>query len=78
MVLSGIEAVPTSDNPPAVGDSMRTSTGGKCGFGTSAPSLTRPSPMQFSGARGSAILPKLVKLVVTCLIQADDVYHISL
>ena len=65
MVLIVVEAVPAGSKPPAADGSMRTSTGGKCGFGTSAPSLTRASLVHFSGAikRGSAIMPTLVKLV---------------
>ena len=62
MGLIVVEAVPASSKPPAAGDSMRTSTDGRYGFGASAPSLTGASPMPFSGAeRGSALLSKLVK-----------------
>ena len=50
MVLYDVEAVPGSTKPPAVDDSMRTSTGRRWGVGASAPSLTRASPMPFSGA----------------------------
>ena len=60
MALVVVKAVLTSSKPPAVDDSVRTS---RCGFGDSAPSLTRASPMHYSAAGGSAILPKLVKLV---------------
>ena len=64
MVLSVVEALPAGSKPSAADDSIWTSAGGKCGFGASAPSLTRASPIHFSGAkRDSAILPKLVKLV---------------
>ena len=41
MVLIVIEAVPAGIKSPAADDSMRTSTGGECGFGASAPSLIR-------------------------------------
>ena len=63
MVFSNMEAMPASSKPPAADDSMRTSTGRRCGFGASAPSLTRAPSMNFLGARCSNILPKLVKLV---------------
>ena len=64
MILSVVEAAPASSKPSAADDSIRTSAGGRYGFGASAPSLTRALLMHFSGAeRGSAILPKLVKLV---------------
>ena len=65
MVLITVEAVPIGSKPAAVDGSMRTSRGGRCGFDASAPSLTRASPMHFSGAikRGSVIMSKLVKLV---------------
>ena len=55
MIISVVEAVPTSSKPPAADDVMRTSMGRRCGFGASVPLLTRASPMPFSGARGSAI-----------------------
>ena len=62
-----VETVPAGIKPPAADDSMCTSTGGKCGSGASAPSLTRASPMHFLEVkRGSAILPKLVTLVGPC------------
>ena len=64
MVLIAVKAVPAGSRPQAADDSMRTSTGERCGFGASAPSLTKELKMHFSGARGGwAILPKLVKLV---------------
>ena len=65
MAFLVVEALPAGIKLPAADDIMRTFTSGKCGFGASAPLLTEASPMHFSGAniRGSAILPKLVKLV---------------
>ena len=65
MVLIAVKAMPAGGKPPAVDGSMRTFTGGRCGFGASVPSLTRASPMHFSGAvkNDSAIMPKLVKHV---------------
>ena len=51
MVLSDVKAVMVSSKPPMADDSMRTSTGGRCGFGASAPSLTRASPMHFLETR---------------------------
>ena len=64
MALVAVEAVPTDSEPPTLDDNMRTSTGGRLGFGASAPLLTKTSPMHFSGARGgSATSSKLVKLV---------------
>ena len=64
MVPIIVEAVSVGIKPPVVDDSMRTSTGGKCGFDASASLLTRSSPMHFSGPkRGSAVLLNLVKLV---------------
>ena len=70
MVLITIESVPAGSKPPAADGSMRTFTGGGCGFGASTPWLSRMSPMHFSGSikRGSAIVPKLVKLVGPLLI----------
>ena len=50
MALIVIEAVPARSKPPSVDGSMHTSSGGRCGFGASAPSLTRVLPMHFSGA----------------------------
>ena len=73
MVLSDVEDVPASSKLPAADDSMRTSTGGRCGFGASAPSLTRAPPMLFPGDRGSALLPKLAKLVGPSSTRAEDV-----
>ena len=65
MVLIAVEAVPGGSKSPASDGSMRTSTGGRCGFRASVPSLTRALPMHFLEVvkRGSAIMPKLVKLV---------------
>ena len=62
MVLIAVEAVPVGSKPSAADGSMRTSMGGRCSFGASAPSLVRASPMYFWDAikRGSAIMPKLV------------------
>ena len=37
VVLSVVEAVPTSSKPPAADVSMRTFTGRRCGLGVSAP-----------------------------------------
>ena len=37
MVLIAVGTVPAGSKPPAADDSMRTSTGGRCGFGASAP-----------------------------------------
>ena len=64
MALIGIEAVPASIMSPVVDDSMHTSSGRRYGFGASAPSFTKASPMHLLEAeRGLAILPKLVKFV---------------
>ena len=65
MVLIAVKTVPTSIKPKAVDGSMHTSKGGRCGFGTSAPLLTRASPTHFPGAfkRGSPTMPRLVKFV---------------
>ena len=65
MILITVEAVPVNIKPPAADISIRSFTGEKCGFGASAPLLTRVSPVHFSIAfkRGSTIMPKLVKLV---------------
>ena len=74
MVLIVLEAMSASSRPPAVDDGMRTSMGGRYGFGASAPLLARASPMHFLGAeRGSVILPKLVKLVGFSSARADEV-----
>ena len=62
MVLNAVEAVPVGSELPAADNSMRTFMGGRYGFDALAPLLTRALPMHFSGARGSAIIPKLVKL----------------
>ena len=63
MVFNAVEAVPTGSELPAADNSIRTSMGGRYGFDSLAPLLTRALPIHFSGARGSAIMPKLVKLV---------------
>ena len=64
MALVVVEAVLAGIKPLAADDGIRTSTGGKCGFGASTPLLTRASPMHFSRAKGgSAVLLNLVKLV---------------
>ena len=63
MVLNAVEAVPAGSELPAADNSMRTSIGRRYGVYALAPLLTRALPMHFSGARGSAIIPKLVKLV---------------
>ena len=80
MTLIIVEAVPVGIKPPAAGDSMRTSTCGKCGFGTSAPLLTRASPVHFPAAtkRGFAIMSKLVKLVGPLLTLAEEYPRASL
>ena len=71
MTLIIVEAVPGGIKPPAADDSMRTSTSGKQGFGASAPSLTRASPMQFSGAkRDSTVLPKQAEEISPCFIRS--------
>ena len=62
MVIIAAEAVPASSKPPST-VSVHISTGGRHGFGASAPLSTRASPVDFSGARDSAIVPELVKLV---------------
>ena len=75
MVPIAVEAVLAGSKPPAAKDSMRTSTGGRCGFGASAPSLTRASVIMHSSGtikRGSAIMPKLVKLIVSSSILAEE------
>ena len=54
--------------------SMRTYTGKKCGFGASAPSLTRASPMHFFLAReGLIMLLKLIKLVGPSSTGAEEI-----
>ena len=63
MSLIAVETVLVGSKPPAVDDSLRTSMGGRCGFGVLASLLTRASPSHFSGAGGSGNMPKLVKLV---------------
>ena len=71
MALIIVEAVPAGIKPPAADDSMRTSTSGKQGFGASAPSLTRASPMQFSEPkRGSTVLPKQAAEISPCFIPS--------
>ena len=74
MALSVVEAVSASNKPPAVNDSMRNSTGGRYGFSASAPSSSRSSPIRFLRAgRGSAILPKLAKIVRFSSARAKEV-----
>ena len=74
MILIVVEAVPASSKPPAVDDSRHNSTDGICDFGALASSVTRASPMHFSGAeRISASLPKLVKLVSFSSARAEKV-----
>ena len=63
IVLIAVEAIPAGSKPSAADDSMRTSIVGRCGFDASATLLTRASPMHFLEARGSAFMPKLVKLI---------------
>ena len=63
MVFNAVEAVPAGSELPAADNSMRTSIGERYGFDALAPLLIRALPMHFSGARGSVIMPKLVKLV---------------
>ena len=61
MILFAVEAVPAGSKPSEdVG--LRLSTGERHCFGTSAPLPTKASPMDVSGAGGSAFMPKLVKL----------------
>ena len=61
-----------SSKPPPADDGMRTSSSGRYGFGASAPLLMRAPPMYFSGAGGSAILPKLVKLLGPSSARAEE------
>ena len=63
MVFNPVKAMPAGSELPAADNSIRTSMGGRYGFDALAPLLTGALPMHFSGARGSAIMPKLVKLV---------------
>ena len=72
-LIVDVEIVPAGIKPPAVDDSLRTSTGRKYGSGASAPLLTT-SPMYFLGAikRGSAIMLKLVKFVRQSSILAEE------
>ena len=61
MVLIAVEAVPVGSKPPAV-VGVQIFTGERHGFDASAPLSTRASSLQ-RRAGGSAIIPKLVKLV---------------
>ena len=71
MVLIAVEAVPAGSKPPAaVG--VLIPTGNRHGFGASMPLSCRASPVDFSEAGGSTIVPKLVKLVVPPLILAEE------
>ena len=73
MILIVVEAIPAGIKPPGANDSMRTFMGGKCDFDASVPLLTRASPMHFLGTKGgSAIFPKLVKLVGPSSIQVEE------
>ena len=58
--------------PPLADDSMRTSTGGRHGFGASALLLTKASLTGFPGAKGTVIMPKLIKLVGPSLTTAEE------
>ena len=49
MVLIAVEALPAGIWPPAGDGSMRTSTGGRCGFDASAPLSTGASSLRFGG-----------------------------
>ena len=74
MALIVVEAVPANSKPPTADGSIRTSSGGRYGFGVSVPSLTRASQIHFSGAeRESAILPNLVEFVGPSSTRAEDV-----
>ena len=65
VALIVVAAMPMGSKLPASDVSIRTSTCGRCSFDASVLLLTRASPVHFSGAkkRGSAIMPKVVKLV---------------
>ena len=65
MALIFVAAMPVGSKALASDVSMRTFTGERSSFDASALLSTRASPVHFSGAkkRGSAIMPKLVKLV---------------
>ena len=63
MVLSVVEAKPTFCKPRAADVSMRIPTGERCGFGASATSLTRASPMHYSGASEGSVSSSSMKLV---------------
>ena len=71
MVLYDEEAMSASSKPPAVMIACAPPWVEDAAFGALVTSLTRASPMHFSGARSSAILPKLVKLVRSSSTQAD-------
>ena len=68
MILSNVEAVAVNSKKSTSDVGVRTSRGERCGFGALAPSLTRASSMSFSGGKGSALLPNLVKLTESSLI----------
>ena len=57
MVLSNVEAVPASSEPTAADDSMRSSSGGRGGFGALELLLTRASQMYYLGVYCSAFYP---------------------
>ena len=55
MDLGDVEAEPACCTPPVAGVSMRSSTGERHGFGASAPSSTRASPIPSSGASKGSV-----------------------
>ena len=73
MVLNDVEAVPASSKPPVADVSMCTFTSERCSLGASVLLFTRASPMPFSEAKGSDVMPKLVKLVGSSSTQAGEI-----
>ena len=73
MFLRVVQAEPACWKPRATNVNMHIFRGERCGLGAPAPSLTRALLISFSGAKGSAILPKLVKLVGSSSTQADKI-----
>ena len=59
--------------PPAVDVDVRISTGERHGFGASAPSPTRTSPLLIGRAGGLTTLPKLVELVGPSTAGAEEI-----
>ena len=80
MTFIAVGAVPADIKPPAA-DSIACAPPRveDAAFGAPALSLTRASPTHFSGAikRGSAIMPKLVKLVGTLAEEISPVFSSS-